>query len=176
MTVTEVMSMDRRRIMTGPYHNINSLNLIEQLNDLYPKTSTGNTRPIAASNSFVAQTRRYYTSTHNTQPHHQKRHTWQLGGSSAAAGSFAVVGSFAVANSLGAAGSSAAARHWQRQLGCGRQLGSGGNSTAAGWRLRQLGGGKQLGGGSGSLMAARPRRRQWQHGNGSGSLAAVAAW
>ncbi len=32
---------------------------IEQLNDLYPKTSAGNTRPIAASNSFVAQTRRY---------------------------------------------------------------------------------------------------------------------
>ncbi len=32
---------------------------IEQLNDLYPKTSAGNTRPIAASNSFVAQTRQY---------------------------------------------------------------------------------------------------------------------
>ncbi len=32
---------------------------MEQLNDLYPKTSAGNTRPIAASNSFVAQTRQY---------------------------------------------------------------------------------------------------------------------
>ncbi len=32
---------------------------IEQLNDFYPKTSAGNTRPIAASDSFVAQTRRY---------------------------------------------------------------------------------------------------------------------
>ena len=30
---------------------------IDQLNDLYPKTSTGNKRQIAASNSFVAQTR-----------------------------------------------------------------------------------------------------------------------
>jgi hypothetical protein len=29
---------------------------IEQLNGLYPKTTAGNTRPIAASNSFVAQT------------------------------------------------------------------------------------------------------------------------
>ena len=32
---------------------------IEQSNDLYPKTSAGNTRPIAASNSFAAQTRWY---------------------------------------------------------------------------------------------------------------------
>ncbi len=30
---------------------------IGQLNDVYPKTSAGNTRSIAASNSFVAQTR-----------------------------------------------------------------------------------------------------------------------
>ncbi len=30
---------------------------IEQLNVLYPKTSAGNTRPIAARDSFVAQTR-----------------------------------------------------------------------------------------------------------------------
>jgi hypothetical protein len=34
---------------------------IEQLNNLYPKTSAGNTRPIGASDSFVAQTRQYGT-------------------------------------------------------------------------------------------------------------------
>ena len=32
---------------------------IDTLNDLYPKTSAGNTRHIAASATFVAQTRRY---------------------------------------------------------------------------------------------------------------------
>jgi hypothetical protein len=37
---------------------------IEQLNDLYPKTSTGNTRPIAASDSSVAQTRQYWNPTY----------------------------------------------------------------------------------------------------------------
>jgi hypothetical protein len=32
---------------------------IDTLNDLYPKTSTGNTRHIAASATFVVQTRQY---------------------------------------------------------------------------------------------------------------------
>ncbi len=32
---------------------------IEQLNNLYPKTSAGIIRPIGASNSSVAQTKRY---------------------------------------------------------------------------------------------------------------------
>ncbi len=32
---------------------------MKQLNDLYLKTSAGNTRPIAASDSSVAQTRPY---------------------------------------------------------------------------------------------------------------------
>ncbi len=33
---------------------------IEQLNNLYPKTSAGNIRPITASDSSVAQTRQYW--------------------------------------------------------------------------------------------------------------------
>jgi hypothetical protein len=48
------------------YSDINSsiyvgtgIGYFEQLNNLYPKTSAGNIRPIAASNSLVAQTRQY---------------------------------------------------------------------------------------------------------------------
>jgi hypothetical protein len=39
----------------------------------------------------------YHTSTHNTQPHHQKCHTRQLGGNLAAEGSFAAAGSLGAA-------------------------------------------------------------------------------
>jgi hypothetical protein len=123
----------------------------------------------------------YHMSAHNTQPHHQKRHTRQLGSSSMAAGSFAAAGSLGAAaavrqcgggnGSLAVAGSLVAAAH---QCGGGSDsLVAAGNlaaAAAAAWWQRGCCGG------SGSLAAVAAWRRR-QHGGGrGGSLVAVAAW
>jgi hypothetical protein len=122
-----------------------------------------------------------YTSTHNTQPHHQKCHTRQLGSSLASEGSFAVAGSLGAAAAARQRGSVAVAtaawlwwaawRHW-------RQHGSAVAVAAAWWQWAARWWQRQLGGSTAAAAAVAAQRRRWQLGSGGSVLAvaAVAAW
>ncbi len=109
----------------------------------------------------------YHTSTHNTQPHHQKCHTRQLGSSPAAEVSFAAAGSLGVA---------AAA---QQRSGSDCSLAVAGSLVASA-AAQQRGGGSGSSVAAGSLAVAAAVAAAWRkrgRGNGSGSMAAaVAAW